>query len=96
VERVWRFALPALLASMSENLLPVALNSCVSQVWIKIFFMLQNLISHLDDSEIYFPLQLVVFIGGPFVGALMDSKPRGFAFMFLSLMQVEIAVEYCI
>jgi hypothetical protein len=62
----------------------------------KDIFMLQNFISHLDDSEIYFPLQLVVFMGGPFVGALLDSKPRGFSFMFLSLMQVEIAVESCI
>lgn len=35
-------------------------------------------------------LQLVVFLGGPLVGALMDSMPRVFAFTFLSFMQVDI------
>ena len=46
--------------------------------------------------NILFTVQLVVFIGGPFVGFLMDSKPRGFAFILLSLMQVEIVVKSCI
>eukprot|EP00250_Pteridium_aquilinum_P015300 c22508_g1_i2 orf=106-1806(+) len=61
VERAWRFALPALVALLSDNLLPVALNSFVGQ--------------------------LVVFVGGPLVGALMDSMPRVLAFTFLSFMQ---------
>ncbi|KAH7290705.1 hypothetical protein KP509_30G060300 [Ceratopteris richardii] len=34
VERAWRFALPALMALLSESLLPVALNSFISQLFV--------------------------------------------------------------